>query len=149
MTHALDGIVVQLAVRCPYLFDIAGLEGLTQGATQSFDIGRVHVYDLAAPLESEVRSGEVVLAGDVDEGPPFWVAEVYARLAVCRRYQVAHCLIVLDSLQHPRSEEKVRPLGIPLGDLGPSGSRPRALVLLGKTYPAHHAPGVEVARELA
>ncbi len=43
MTHALDGVVVQLALRCPYLFYVAGFEGLTQGAAQSFGIGAVHL----------------------------------------------------------------------------------------------------------
>ncbi len=43
MTHALDGIVVQLAARRPYLFNVAGFEGLTQGAAQSFGIGAVHL----------------------------------------------------------------------------------------------------------
>ncbi len=43
MTHALDGVVVQLALRCPYLFYVAGFEGLTQDAAQSFGIGAVHL----------------------------------------------------------------------------------------------------------
>ena len=76
MAHALDGIVGQLTVRCPYFFDIAGFKGLTQSATQSFDIGPAHVYGFFALLESEVRSGEAVLAGDVHEGAPFGVREV-------------------------------------------------------------------------
>jgi hypothetical protein len=29
MTHTLDSVVVQLTVRCPYFFDVAGFEGLT------------------------------------------------------------------------------------------------------------------------
>src|SRR5215204_7323106 len=95
MTHALDSIVVQLTVRCPYLFDMAGLKGLTQGTTQCLGIGRVNVYDLVGPLEPEVRGGEVVLAGDVDEGSPFGIGEVYARLAPCGGNQVAHDPIVL------------------------------------------------------
>ena len=32
MTHALDGVVVQLGLQCPYLYYVAGFEGLTQGA---------------------------------------------------------------------------------------------------------------------
>jgi hypothetical protein len=43
MTHALDGVVVQLAGRCHYLFYVAGFEGLTQGAAQSFGIGPIHL----------------------------------------------------------------------------------------------------------
>ncbi len=43
MTHALDGVVVQLAARRPYLFYVAGFEGLTQGDAQSFGIGFVHL----------------------------------------------------------------------------------------------------------
>jgi len=38
MTHALDGVVVQLAVGRPYFFRVAGFEGLTQGSAQSFRI---------------------------------------------------------------------------------------------------------------
>jgi hypothetical protein len=34
------------------------------------------------------------------------------------------------------------------GGLETPGSWLRAFVLLGEAYPAHHAPGVEVAREL-
>ena len=55
MTHALDGVVVELAVRCAYLFFVAGFEGLTQGATQFFDIGPAHVYGFVAP--SSLRCG--------------------------------------------------------------------------------------------
>src|SRR5687768_18475385 len=95
MTHTLDGIVVQLTVRCPYLFEMAGFEDLTQRATQVFGIGRLHVHGFVVSLESEVRSGEVVLAGDVDEGSPFGVREVYAYLALCCLHQVTHALIVL------------------------------------------------------
>ena len=75
MTHALDRVVVDLTVRCPYLFDLAGFEGLTQGATKFFGIGRLHakLHGFVSTLEPEVRGGEVVLAGDVDEGPPFGV----------------------------------------------------------------------------
>jgi len=43
MTHALDGVIVELAVRCAYLFFVACFEGLTQGAAQSFGIGAVHL----------------------------------------------------------------------------------------------------------
>lgn len=43
MTHALDGFVVQRVVWCAYLFDVAGFEGLTQGAAQSFGIGALHL----------------------------------------------------------------------------------------------------------
>ena len=84
VTHALDGIVGQLTVWCHYLFDIVGFEGVTQRATQIFGIGRVDVHGFVVSLESEVRSGEVVLAGDVDEGSPFGVREVYACLCLCR-----------------------------------------------------------------
>ena len=95
MTHALDGIVGQLTVWCPYLFDFADFEGLTQRATQFFGIGRLDAHGFVVSLESEVRSGEVVLAGDVDEGSPFGVREVYAFLVICCRHQVTHSLIVL------------------------------------------------------
>jgi hypothetical protein len=43
MTYALDGVVVQLAVRCPYRFSVAGFEGLTEGVAQSFGIGAVNL----------------------------------------------------------------------------------------------------------
>src|SRR5215207_5463717 len=95
MTHALDGIVVQLTARCRCLSDVAGFEGLTEGAPQLLGIGRLHLHGFVVSLESEVRSGEVVLAGDVDEGPPFGVREVYAFLVICCRHQVTHGLIVL------------------------------------------------------
>src|SRR5215204_2661431 len=95
MTHALDGIVGQLTLWCHYLSAIVGFEGVTQRATQFFGIRRVDVHGFVVSLESEVRSGEVVLAGDVDEGSPFWVGEVYAFLVLCCRYQVTHGLIVL------------------------------------------------------
>src|SRR5687768_10256263 len=39
--------------------------------------------------------GEAMLAGDVDEGPPLRVGEVYAPLALCCRNQVTHDPIVL------------------------------------------------------
>src|SRR5215216_806264 len=84
VTYALDGIVGQLTVWCPYLFDFADFEGLTEGATQFFGIGRLDVHGFVVSLESEVWSGEVVLAGDVDEGSPFGVREVYACLCLCR-----------------------------------------------------------------
>ena len=84
MTHALDGIVGQLTVWCSYLFNIAGFEDLTKSPTQFVGIGRLHGYGFVIFLESEVRSGEVMLAGDVDEGPPFGVCEVYAYLHLCR-----------------------------------------------------------------
>ena len=95
VTHALDGIIGQLTVWCHYLFAIVGFEGVTQRATQFFGIGRVDVHGFVVSLESEVRSGEVVLAGDVDEGSPFGVREVYAFLVICCRHQVTHGLIVL------------------------------------------------------
>ena len=50
MTHAPDGIVGQLTVWCHYPFDIAGFEGLTEGATQFLGISRPHVYDFVVPL---------------------------------------------------------------------------------------------------
>src|SRR5215208_5770372 len=106
MAHALDSVVGQLTVWCLYLFDVAGFEGLTQSATQCFGIRPAHIYGFVATLESEVRSGEVVLAGDVDEGPPFGVREVYACLATCCCDQVSHSLIVLKSCQHPSSWRK-------------------------------------------
>src|SRR5215216_1772981 len=117
MTHALDGIVVQLTVRCPYLFDMARFEGLTQRATQFLGIGRVDVHGFVGSLESEVRSREVVLAGEVDEGPPFGVREVYAYLALCCHHQVTHGLIVLWrqpaasilSGKHPTSQWRAKP----------------------------------------
>jgi hypothetical protein len=93
MAHSLDGVVVQLVVRRPYLFWVAGYEGLTQGAAQSFGIGAVYPLGFFS-LEPEVRDGEAVLASGVDEGLPLWVGEVYARLALCRRGQVAHGPIV-------------------------------------------------------
>jgi hypothetical protein len=43
MTRPLDGVVVELAVRCTYLFYVAGFEGLTRGAAQSFGIGLIHL----------------------------------------------------------------------------------------------------------
>jgi hypothetical protein len=95
VTHALESIVGQLTVWCPYLFDFADFEGLTQRATQIFSIVRVDVHGFVIFLESEVQSGEVVLAGDVDEGSPFGVCEVYAFLVICCRHQVTHGLIVL------------------------------------------------------
>jgi hypothetical protein len=36
-----------------------------------------------------------VLTGDVNEGSPFGVREVYAFLVICCRHQVTHGLIVL------------------------------------------------------
>src|SRR5829696_323286 len=101
MTHPLDSVVGQLTVWCLYLFDVAGFEGLTQSATQCLGIRPAHIYGFAASLESEVRSGEAVLAGDVDEGLPFRVGEVYACSTICCCYQVSHILIVLKSCQHP------------------------------------------------
>ena len=101
MAHALDGIVGQLTVRCPYPFYVAGFEGPTQSATQSFGIDRLHVYGFFTLLESEVRGGEAVLAGDVDEGTPFGVREVYVYLAICCHYPVSHNPIVPKSCQHP------------------------------------------------
>jgi hypothetical protein len=50
------------------LFDFVDFEGPTQGATQFFGIGCVDVHGFVVSLESEVRSGEVVLAGNVDGG---------------------------------------------------------------------------------
>jgi hypothetical protein len=44
VTHALDGIVVQLTVGCPYLFDFADFEDLTQRAKQIFGIVSVDVH---------------------------------------------------------------------------------------------------------
>jgi hypothetical protein len=87
VTNALDGVVVQLAVGRTYPFGVAGFEGLAQGATQPFGIGGSHLQGFFALLEPEVRGGEAVLAGYVDEGAPFGVGEVRARFAR-RRYPV-------------------------------------------------------------
>src|SRR5918995_5156609 len=45
--------------------------------------------------------GEAMLAGDVDEGLPLRVGEVYASLALCCRNQVTHATIVLGARPRP------------------------------------------------
>src|SRR5688572_956610 len=45
--------------------------------------------------------GEAMLAGDVDEGLPLRVGEVYACLALCCRNQVTHATIVLGDRPRP------------------------------------------------
>jgi hypothetical protein len=63
-----------------------------------------------------VRGGEAVLAGDVDEGSPLGVGELYARLALCRRNQVAHGTIV----------RWRTPASMPTGRYSPGGQKAAA-----------------------
>ena len=101
MTHALDGIVVKLTVGCPYLFDFADFEDLTQRAKQFFGIVRVDVHGFVVSPDSEVRNGEVVLASDVDGGSPFGVRGDYAFLVIRCFIRYPTASLYSGGSQHP------------------------------------------------
>src|SRR5215218_10199568 len=98
------------------MFDVAPFEGLSQSTTQSFGVGRIHLQGFFASLEPEVRGGEAVLAGHVDEGSPLGVGEVYACLTLCCRNQVAHGTIV----------RWRTPASMPTGRYSPGGQKAAA-----------------------
>src|SRR5215211_5373145 len=82
------------------MFDVAPFEGLSQSTTQSFGVGRIHLQGFFASLEPEVRGGEAVLAGHVDEGAPFGVGDILAHLYPRRRHPVSHDPIVPEDCRH-------------------------------------------------